>query len=340
MRACVLKEAGRIDVEDVPEPVAGAHDVVLDVAACGVCGSDLASLAAGRTPGQVMGHEFAGTVREVGRAVTGITPGDRLTGLPIQPCGRCRRCVTARPHLCDVWATRSLAFGLPGAFAERLRIPDAVLGGNVHRLPDGIGFEDGAQVEPLSVAVHALRRAAPAAGRPAVVLGLGPIGLHAAQVLRAAGAHPVFGVERSAVRRAIGDGLGVHTLDGTGDVAARIHDELGGREVDLVVEASGAAPLVSAALDTVRAGGRLVLVALYHRPLPIELGDVVRREITVTGSAMVSPADFADAIDLIRAGAVATAGLVTHRYPLDDVMGAFHAQSDTDNSVKVMIRPA
>src|SRR3989442_34747 len=117
MRAGVLRGAGRIDVEDLPDPVAGTGDVVLNVAACGVCGSDLHLFAAGATPGQVMGHEFAGTVREVGSAVDGIAVGDRLTGLPIQPCGRCRRCVTGRAHLCEVWSTRSVAFGLPGAFA-------------------------------------------------------------------------------------------------------------------------------------------------------------------------------------------------------------------------------
>lgn len=339
VRACVLREAGRIEVVDVPEPVAGRHDLVLDVAWCGVCGSDLSAVADGRTAGQVMGHEFAGTVREVGAAVTGIAVGDRLTGLPIQPCGRCRCCVTGRAHLCGVWATRSVAFGLPGAFADRVRIPDAVLGGNVHRLPEGVDLEAGAQVEPLSVAVHALRRVSPAAGRPAVVLGLGPIGLHAAQVLRAAGADPVLGVERSALRRTVAEGLGVRTLDGGGDLGARIRAEVGGREVDLVVEASGAAPLVAAALDAVRPGGTLVLVALYHHPVAVDLGDVVRREITVTGSAMVTPADFTDAVDLLRSGRVTTSGLVTHRRPLADIADAFAVQADAERSVKVLVHP-
>lgn len=336
MRAGVLREAGRIDVEDVPEPVAGARDVVLDVIACGVCGSDLHVFAAGSQPGQVMGHEFAGTVRALGGAVEGIAVGDRLTGLPIQPCGRCHRCVTGRAHLCAVWATRSVAFGLPGAFAERVRIPDAVLGGNVHRLPAGVDFEAGAQVEPLAVAVHAVRRARPVPGRPAVVFGLGPIGLHAAQVLAAAGAHPVLGVERSPLRRAIGAQLGISTVA----APAQIRELLGEREVELVVEASGAGELVAAAVDTVRPGGTLVLVALYHRPAAVDLGAVVRQEITVVGSAMVTPADFADAIDLIASGSVATAPLVTHRRELAEIMDAFAVQRDPAGSVKVLIAPA
>ncbi|OLT19477.1 hypothetical protein BJF78_10965 [Pseudonocardia sp. CNS-139] len=174
----------------MPEPVIGPRDVLLDVRACGVCGSDLHAFTRGHhTPdGQIMGHEFSGAVLEVGREVDGIAVGDRLTGLPIQPCGRCRRCLGGAVHLCEVWTTRSIAFGLPGAFAERLRIPDATLGRNVHRLPDTAEFTDGALVEPTAVAAHAVAQAQVPAGEPAVVLGLGTIGMQVGQLLLAAAA--------------------------------------------------------------------------------------------------------------------------------------------------------
>ena len=329
MRAGVFRGAGLLTVEEVPDPVAGPRDVLVEVAACGVCGSDVHVWNAGRDEwaGQVMGHEFAGTVLEVGAEVDGIRTGDRLTGLPIQPCGECDRCRAGLTHLCAVWTTRSIAFGLPGAFAERLRIPDARLGYNVHRLPGGVTVEDGALVEPLAVAVHAVRRAGAVTGRSALVLGLGPIGLHAGQALRAGGADPVFGVDRSATRRAVAASLGLVALD----------DATAAGQVDVVVEASGAPALVEQAMTATRPGGTVVLVALYHRPATFDAMGAVQREITVRGSANVTPQDFTDAIALLADGRAAAAPLISHRYPLAEIQQAFHTQADQSGSVKVLV---
>ncbi|MBO0870192.1 MAG: alcohol dehydrogenase catalytic domain-containing protein, partial [Micromonosporaceae bacterium] len=268
MRAAVFRGIGQLLVEQIPDPVPGDRDIVIRVRACGVCGTDLSTYTKGLfTPvGQVMGHEFAGEVVHVGAAVADLAVGDRVTGLPIQPCGDCRRCREGARHLCQVWTTRSIAYGLPGAFAELLRIPDAVLGGNVHRLPENVTFEDGALVEPMSVAGHAVRRAQHPAGEPAVVLGLGPIGLHAAQVLRAKGAAAVIGVDQSPLRRTVAESLGIVALDGTGDLKSTVDGLVGPAEVPSVFEASGAAALVRQAVDLVRPGGQLMVVALYHAP--------------------------------------------------------------------------
>lgn len=342
MLAGVFRGVGKMPVEEVPEPVAGPRDVVLDVRACGVCGSDLHAFKAGHhTPnGQIMGHEFAGAVLEVGREVDGIAVGDRLTGLPIQPCGRCRRCLSAAVHLCEVWTTRSIAFGLPGAFAERLRIPDAELGRNVHRLPDGAEFTDGALIEPTAVAAHAVAQAQPPAGEPAVVLGLGAIGLQVGQLLLAAGARPVIGVDLSALRRDVGDKLGMTAIDGAGGldgIRAGLHDVIGEREVAVVVEASGAAPLVQQAVELVRPRGTVVLVALYHRMTEFSPMRAVQKEVTLRGSANVTPADFREAIGLLGDGRIRMQPLITHRLPLTEVEEAFRAQSDAATSVKVMV---
>jgi (R,R)-butanediol dehydrogenase/meso-butanediol dehydrogenase/diacetyl reductase len=342
MLAGVFRGAGRMPVEEVPDPVAGPRDVVLDVRACGVCGSDLHAFRSGRhtRDGQIMGHEFAGAVLDVGREVDGIAVGDRLTGLPIQPCGRCRRCLAGARHLCEVWTTRSIAFGLPGAFAQRLRIPDAVLGGNVHRLPDGAEFTDGALIEPTAVAAHAVRQAQPQPGEPAVVLGLGTIGLQVGQILMAAGAGPVIGVDLSPLRREIGARLGMITLDGAGGldaVRSGLREHLGEREVALVVEASGAAPLVAHAVELVRPRGTIVLVALYHHRAELDAMLAVQREITLRGSANVTSEDFREAISLLGQGRLRMQPLITHRMPLEHVEEAFRTQADSVGSVKVMV---
>jgi 2-desacetyl-2-hydroxyethyl bacteriochlorophyllide A dehydrogenase len=330
-----------MSVEQVPESVLGPRDVLLDVRACGICGSDLHTYAGqGSVPtGQVMGHEFAGLVREVGAEVDQIAVGDRVTGLPIQPCRECPRCRRGLTHLCARWTTRSIAFGLPGAFAERLRIPDAVLGENVHRLPEGVGFTDGALVEPTAVAVHAVRQAGSVAGQVAVVIGLGAIGLQVGQVLLALGAERVFGVDLSERRRQVATGLGLIALDGRAptELTELVRGQLGSGEADLMVEASGVSALAGASAALVRPRGTLVLVALYHRPAEFDAMALVQREITVRGSANVTPADFRDALGLLGTGRIRMAPLISHQLPLEQIDQAFQIQLDPRSSVKVMI---
>lgn len=334
MRAGVFRGVRQVPVEDVPDPTPGPRDVVLDVKACGICGSDLHTYVAAQLAGlgQVMGHEFAGEVVQVGGEVEGIAVGDRLTGLPIQPCGACVRCREGSRHLCEVWTQRSIGYGLPGGFAERLRIPDAVLGDNVHRLPGELSFEDGALVEPLAVAVHAAGRADVDAGDVALVLGLGTIGLQVAQVLLARGLTRVVGVDLSPLRRSVAGELGVTAVDG---VAAAGGDG----EIDVVFEATGAPALVQAAIEVVRPGGTVVLIALYERRSEIDPTLAVQKELTVRGSASYTPDEFREAIDLLASGRARAQPLITHRHPLEDLGAAFEVQLDKDAAIKVMVSP-
>jgi (R,R)-butanediol dehydrogenase / meso-butanediol dehydrogenase / diacetyl reductase len=334
MRAGVFRGTRQLVVEQVADPVAGPHDIVLDVRASGVCGSDLHAYTGGLSApaGRIMGHEFAGEVVGAGEAVAGISVGDRVTGVPIQPCGACRRCREGAGHLCEVWNTRSIAFGLPGAFAERLRIPHAVAGQNVHRLPDAVTTEAGALVEPLSVALHSVRQAAPRAGQAALVLGLGTIGLLIAQALLARGVSPVLGVDRSPLRRELAERLGIHTHSDAADVP-------GEPEIDLVFEVTGAPPLVARAAELARPRGTVVIVALYEDIAPIDPTLVVHKELVLRGSAMVTPEDFRDALDLLATARVRAEPLITHRLPLADIDDAFRTQLDPNHSVKVLIVP-
>ena len=335
MRVGVFRGVRRIEVEEAPEPVAGERDVVIDVKACGICGSDLHTYLEGALveEGQVLGHEFAGEVVEIGGEVKGITAGDRVTAVPIQPCGSCRRCLEGNAHLCEHTHERGIAFGIPGAFADRLRIPDAQLGVNVHALPEGLSYEDGALVEPLGIAVHAVRRAATRPGQTALVLGLGTIGLHVAQVLRANGVETVFGVDLSPLRRRLAEELGAVAIEG------EIEEALGGRELDLVFECAGAPHLVQRALEVVRPRGTIVIVALYDGPATIDPMVLAHKEAGLIGSVMVAPDDFRKALELLQSGQALAAPLVTHRAALADLQAAFELQCDKDRTVKVMVSP-
>jgi (R,R)-butanediol dehydrogenase / meso-butanediol dehydrogenase / diacetyl reductase len=335
MRAGVFRGIRQVPIEDVPAPSPGPRDVVLDVKACGICGSDLHTYVAAQLAavGQVMGHEFSGQVAEVGGEVEGIAVGDRVTGPPIQPCGACAACRAGRRHLCETWTTRSIAYGLPGAFAERVRIPDATLGDNIFKLPEPLSFEDGALVEPLAVGVHAVGRADTGPGDVAVVLGLGTIGLQVAQVLMARGLTDVIGADLSALRRSVAEELGITAVPGAEVAAAAA----GGRPIDVVFEATGAPALVQTAMELVRPAGTVVLIALYEAPAQIVPTIAVQKELTVRGSAIFTPAEFQEAVELLASGKVRGQPLITHRLALEDLGDAFEAQLDKDAAIKVMI---
>lgn len=337
MRVGVYRGIGRIAVEEAPEPVAGARDVVLEVKACGICGSDLHTYLEGALVevGQVLGHEFAGEVVTVGDGVTGIAVGDRVTGIPIQPCGACRRCREGLGHLCEHMHETGIGFGIPGAFADRVRIPNATVGVNTYLLPDELSFEDGASVEPLAVAVHCVRRSGARAGQSAFVFGLGTIGLHVAQVLLAKGVDPVIGIDLAELRRRKADELGVVTLDSV----EKLGEVLGGRELDHVFECTGVPALIQGSIDLVRPRGTVTVVALYDEKATIDPMVLVHKEAHVVAGAMVTPEDFADSLALLRSGKAVGEPLVTHRAALADLPDAFALQCNKDETIKVMVSP-
>ena len=177
MKAAVYEGIRDVRVQTIPDPTPTPDDIVLRVKACGICGSDLHSYTTGAfiTPGQVMGHEFSGEVIEVGRHVVDMAPGDRVTAMPFNACYHCAICLRGDYHLCRNLAGTAIAYGLPGGFAEYLRVPRATLGRNVFKLPESLDDLTGATVEPLAVAVHAVGLANPEIGARVVVLGAGLI---------------------------------------------------------------------------------------------------------------------------------------------------------------------
>jgi 2-desacetyl-2-hydroxyethyl bacteriochlorophyllide A dehydrogenase len=342
MKAAVFKGIEDLQVEDVPDPEGGAEDVVVAVKAVGVCGSDLHTYLHGSfvQPGQIMGHEFAGEVIEVGDAVEGVAVGDRLTASPLVPCHDCPRCAEGRYNLCAAAWTQGLAYGRPGAFAEKIKIPRPVPGENVFPLGEDISDEAGALVEPLAVAVHAVKLAAPVQDATALVLGLGTIGLQVVQALRAHGAGRVLGVDLAKLRLDAAGKLGAEALDGGGGLDEALGKALAtGDEIDLVFECSGVPALMNEALGRVRAGGTVVVLALFDDPVSFNPTLLVQKEIRVQGSIAYTGEDFADAVEMIRSGEAQSDALITHREALEDISDAFGEQLDKQHSIKVLVRP-
>jgi (R,R)-butanediol dehydrogenase / meso-butanediol dehydrogenase / diacetyl reductase len=342
MRAAVFHGIRDISVEEVETPRADDGDVVVAVAACGICGSDLHTYLHGSfvAPGQVMGHEFVGEVIEAGSAVSGVAVGDRVTASPLQPCNDCPRCAEGRYNLCPGAWTQGIAYGKPGAFAELVRIPGAIVGENLFPLGSEVSDEAGALVEPLAVAVHAVKLADPVEGTTALVLGLGTIGQQVVQTLRARGAAKVIGVDISKLRLAAAAELGATVLTGGEGIAERLAQELGpGAEIDAVFECSGVPAVADIALAQVRAGGTIVVLALYDDPFTFNPTVLVQKEIRFQGSIAYTGEDFADAVELISSGKVQASPLITQRQKLSEIGDAFEVQLDKDRSLKVLVTP-
>jgi 2-desacetyl-2-hydroxyethyl bacteriochlorophyllide A dehydrogenase len=200
--------------------------------------------------------------------------------------------------------------------------------------------EAGALVEPLAVAVHAVGLIEPVEGKTVLVLGLGTIGLQVIQVLRARGAGRVIGIDLSATRVEAASALGAEALNGSEGTAAALAGALGeDGEIDLVFECSGASAAAEAALEHVRAGGTIVVLALYDDPITLDPTALVQREIRLQGSIAYTSDDFREAVRLLSTGAAQAGPLVTHRKPLDRIGEAFSVQLQKEESIKVLVEP-
>ena len=347
MKAAVFHGPGDIQFEDVADPICGDDDIVLQVAACGICGTDISAYkhpSLFTSPGQVMGHEFSGRVVAVGSDVCGLAVSDRVTAWPCVHCDRCPRCVEGNWNLCERAWGHSISGGEPGAFAEYVRIPHARLDRTVYRLPDNVSWTAGAMVEPLSVGLAAARRASLRPTDTVVVMGLGMIGLSVLQAVRVSGVARAIGVDRSAVRLKQAAELGAEVIDvSVTDVGEFIRTTtgegpLGSARVDAVFECTGVEACLSLATAMVRVGGRLVLVGLHADVPRVDINSIIVKQLQAHGS-FAYLTEFAAALQLLASGRLEADRLVSHTFPLAQTTDGFQTQMDPDGSVKVMINP-
>jgi (R,R)-butanediol dehydrogenase/meso-butanediol dehydrogenase/diacetyl reductase len=274
----------------------------------------------------VIGHEMSGIVAEVGDGVSAWAPGDRVTVMPLDWCGRCPACRAGHQHVCQ-----NLVFvgiDAAGAMQQSWTVPERLL----VRLPPELPLDHAALAEPAAVAVHDVRRAALRRGDRALVVGGGPIGTLIAAVAAAEGADVVVS-EPNAFRRAVAQELGVKTVDPTGDDVAAMVDEW----TRGAVEVSGSEPGLAVATHALRVRGRLVVVAIHSRPVAVDLFRVFWRELELRGARVYERADFERAVALLASGAIPAARLITDIEPLERTEAAFAALEGGGDVMKVLI---
>ena len=337
MRAVALGADGRLEVVDKPEPVPGPDEVVVSVERCGICGSDVHLKASGLLPrGAVLGHEFSGTVVEVGEQATGrLSTGQRVSVLPARRCGTCDRCRAGEGHLCPAQALTAIGLGAnDGAYAEYVRVP----AGSCYPLPDHVTPEQGALVEPYAVGLHAVGRSR-AAGDNGVsvgVIGAGPIGLMCVAALRRAGVEQVTVAEPRPGRAAGAEATGATVVAD----AARLAQAAGG-PLDVVFDAAGGVGTPSLALQAVRAGGQVVLVGTpgvgTEVPMPGLLWVV--KEVDFAPAMAYTDGEFATAVSDVAEGALNPDLLVSDVRPLDAAERSFEELVQPEAPTKVMLAP-
>jgi 2-desacetyl-2-hydroxyethyl bacteriochlorophyllide A dehydrogenase len=326
-----LHGPGDVRLDSVPLPRVGAGDVVVRVAACGICGSDVGYLKAGGVAGPTtrplpLGHELSGVIEQVGEAVHGFTVGDRVVVDPI--------------------ASNNLLGngGTEGGFTPRLLVRGVASGGGLIRVPDGLGLGVAALAEPLGVGMRAVDRSRARAGEKAVVFGSGPIGLASLVCLLDRGVEDTIVVDLSDTRLALATRLGARAVLNPlrDDVFARLRELHGVASVlgapmlasNVFIEASGARSVIGDVIGQACKEARLVVVGLHKQPVPFNLILVMMKELEILGS-IAQPADWNAMLDLL--GRRDVSAMVTHRFPLERFAEGMAVACDPDAGGKVMI---
>ncbi|UCG04992.1 MAG: galactitol-1-phosphate 5-dehydrogenase [Desulfobacterales bacterium] len=319
MKAMVLKEYHQLVYQDVPEPTTGPDDVLIEVKACGVCGSDVHGMDGStgrRIPPIIMGHEAAGIIVQVGSNVKEVRPGERVTFDSTVYCGSCFYCLRGAINLCDhrrVLGVSCDEYRHNGAFAEYVAVPQHIL----YRLPQDVSFEHAAMVEPCSIAFHAVSRTPTSLNDTAVVVGVGMIGLLVVQTLRAVGCGKIIAIDvepdKLDLSRQLGADITLNSLEAeTGSEIQKLTDNRG---ADIVIEAVGVSQSVKTALASVRKGGAVTVIGNLSPHVELPLQRLVAREITLYGSC-ASRGDYPACLDMMARGAIKVDPLISAVAPL------------------------
>lgn len=337
MKALVWTEKEKVEMQERPVP---GYDgkVLIKVAYAGICGSDV-SVYLGKHPRAkaplVMGHEFSGTVEAIGQGVeTPLQVGDNVVVNPLYYCGRCRACLAGNTHVCR--SLRLYGTDSDGGMAEYAAIPEK----SILKLPEGMSLKMAALIEPVAVVIHGLRMIRKPFYGAAAVIGLGPMGLLTALMLKDAGVRGLYCVEINKQRAARGRALGLEVIDPSQtDAVECVMERTNGEGVDILVEASGSKP--AAAMMTAMAGVRaeILLLSVYKDPALLDLRTVNFAEQSIIGSRVYTGVDFLDAVDYVNRNGEKLAPVISHVQPLEKGQAVFQdiisGQSDT---MKVLLQ--
>ncbi len=345
MKAAIYEGLDRMTVREVPTPSPGENEVLVRVRSCAVCGSDIRIFHHGNSrvhPPAILGHEIAGEVVEAGRNVTKFRPGDRVALGADVPCGECVFCEAGIGNNCQV--NYAMGYQFPGGFAEYVLLNRIVVDyGPVHRIPDGISFDEAALAEPLGCVLNALELSRVGLGDTVAVLGAGPLGCMVMEAVRLMGASRVILVQRSRPRLELARQFGpdVAICSSEEDPVARVLEETGGLGADVVVTAN---PSPESQQDAIAMAKNRARVNLFgglpkgRSMVTLDTNVIHYKELFVHGAHGAMPVHHRKALDLIAAGRLDMTRYISHRFPLDRVAEAF-AAAEGHLGMRVVVNP-
>lgn len=329
-----------VRVQEVPTPELGERDLLIQVRACGICGSDLMEWYRIPRAPRVLGHELTGEVVAAGRAVRQFAAGDRVFTIHHVPCGECPECLSGHPTACVTFHTVNNFE--PGGFSEYLKVKGKSVETGTLKLPPELSDEQGTFIEPLGTVLRSLRASGLEAGDNVLVLGSGLSGLLHIKAARALGAGSIVASDvhdfRLAAARRFGADHAVHARE---DVPAFVRKVGGGRLARRVFVCTGAVAAAEQALKSVAPGGTVVFFAVPEpgQALALDLNPHWRNDVALKTSYGSAPQDHDEALALLRSGRVTVDDMVTHRFPLKDIAQGFRLAAEGSNCLKVVIRP-
>jgi L-iditol 2-dehydrogenase len=336
MIQATMVKPGEIVFSDVPVPEVKPNEIKIKMKRIGVCGSDI-HVNHGKHPYTsypvVQGHEVSAEVVEIGSEVTNVKVGDKVTIQPQVVCGTCYPCTHGMYNACE--ELKVMGFQTTGMASEYF-VVDA---SKALALPADMNYEHGAMIEPLAVAVHAVRRVGDITGKKILVLGGGPIGNLVAQTAKGLGAEAVLLSELSQYRLDAAKKCGINTVDPSKeDLLEAIVKNFGEDKADFIFECVGINPTMKQAIDYARKGSTIVVVGVFGDLGTINMGFIQDHELTLVGSAMYREEDYIKAIELVGAGLIEFDTLITHRVKFQDYTKAYEIiDLAKDKAMKVMI---
>jgi len=332
-------EKGVLKVEEVPKPSPGKDEVLVKVAACGVCHTDLHYIDHGvptfKEPPIILGHEASGIVEEVGEEVKKFKPGDRVLIPPVFTCGSCEMCRKGRENVC--YNMLMLGNSLDGAYAEYVLTPSRDL---IH-LPERIPLQEGCIIsDAISTPFHALsNRAKVGPGDKVAVFGCGGLGLNTIQIAKALGAW-VIGIDIKEKKLEFAREFGADEVIFAEEGTSKKIRKMTGGGVDIAVEAIGNPEVIQTAFSSLRAGGKLIIMGYSEKDILLNAGRIMFRELEIIGTLGCPPYLYPRLIELILMGKVRVKELVTHRFPLDEINEAFALLREGDESlIRAIVLP-
>ena len=333
MKAAVFHGIGqKLCIEVVPDPAPGPGEVVVKVGRCGICGSDLHMTEDpmfGVPAGAVLGHEFAGEIAAIGKGVTGLKIGDRVSVPPVKGCGHCASCLKGEPAWCLEMALIGGGYGQYALALER----------QIVRLPSSASLADGALVEPLAVALHGVMRSSLQTGDKVVILGAGPIGLATAFWARRMGAKQIVvtDLNRFQEERAMTMGATAF-VSGEEDHVAQADRILGGK-ADIVFECVGVPGMIAQAVEHIRIHGEVLVQGLCTRPDSFIPFKALSKECRIQFAAFFKTQEYEASLDALSSGAAEPRALITETIGLDQLPDTFEALRKRTHQCKVLVAP-